>query len=195
MQLHVPPPQLHFRPVRPPRSKPAPARRSDLLPISLFNAHDPALAGFRRAPFGGLVRTRLHTRIPCSTSLLLRLASQASIRAFSSRLNILIPVISHSPRTYSALGLPFPFSNSSTLRSQGYPQVLFEPHLNSHAQACVCMRDDSQTRPHPAPHIPAFTIPLFTISYFPFSYFLFPILFSPSNSESFRRHSSGTGIV
>ena len=135
MQPHVSPQQLHFRPARPPRSEPAQlpsGRRSNLLPASISNTDEPALAGLRRAPFAGVLRTRSHSRIPCSIFLLLHAAREASIPAFFSPVNILIPSRSHSRYTYIALGLPLHFSNSSTLRSQGYPQVLFEPHLNSH---------------------------------------------------------------
>ncbi len=135
MQLHVSAQQLHFPPARPPRSEPAhlsPERRSDFLPASLLNTDEQAPAGFRRAPFAGIVQTRFHTRIPYSALSARRSPRKVCIPAFLAPVNILLPARSHSRRIDIALARRFLLSNSSTLRSQGYPQVLFEPHLNSH---------------------------------------------------------------
>ena len=137
MQLHVPAPHLHFPPATPPRSEPAllsPGRRPDFIPASLFNTDQSVPAIFQSAPFAGVVQTRFHARIPCS-ALPARRSPRVSCKlALFSLVNVLIPARSHSRQTHIALGLRFRLSISSTLRSQGYPQVLFEPHSNSLAQ-------------------------------------------------------------
>jgi hypothetical protein len=157
MQPHDSPQQLHFPPARPPRS--------DLLPASLIIINGSAPSGFHCASLGGVVPTHSHTRIPFSIPLPLGPIREARVPAFSSRLNILTPGISHSRRTDLTLGIHIWLSDSSTLPSQGYPQVLFEPHLNSHcarsrkatsSRTCVCLRDDSQTR-HPAVQVLGFS--------------------------------------
>ncbi len=139
MQPHVSPPHLHFPPARPPRSEPAqlsPGCPSDLLPASLFNSNELVPPVFQSAPLAGVLRICSPSRIPCF--LLLRAAREVCISAFLLPVNILIPSRSHSRQTYIALGIPFRLSNSGTLRSLGYPQVLFEPHLNSHPAIAQC---------------------------------------------------------
>ncbi len=138
MQLHVSPQQLHFPAATPPRSersKLSPGRRPDSVPASLFNNDASVPAIFQPAFSDGVVRTPSHTSIPCSTLPARRSPCEACRLAVFSLSNILIPAISHSRQTHITLGLRFCLSTSSTLRSQGYPQVLFEPHSNSLAQS------------------------------------------------------------
>ena len=60
------------------------------------------------------------------------LAHEVCISAFFRPLTFFSPLGRIAAKHHIALGIPLRFSNSGTLRSQGYPQVLFEPHLNSH---------------------------------------------------------------
>ena len=80
-----------------------------------------------------IVPTCSHARIPCSALPVRRSPREACrLRAFFRTLIFLSPPGRIAAVHISRLGLRFRLSISSTLRSQGYPQVLFEPHLNSH---------------------------------------------------------------
>ena len=187
MQLHVPAPQLHFPPATPPRLEPAllsPGRRPDFILASLFNTDQSVPAIFQSAPFGGVVQTRFHARIPCS-ALPARRSPRVSCRlALFRSLMFLSPpgriVAKHiSPLAYgsgSLIAAPCPhkairkyYSNLIRIRSRNVAQGGIQPLLRMPARRlagmascryCARQRDDSPTSPNPVspPVSPAFPL-------------------------------------
>ena len=134
MQPHVSSQHLHFQPARPSTLRTRTALSRTTLRFasrprySISSKSVPPVSQSCPISWGAPALLRppaSHAPLCCSSAL----HTKYAFPHFFRPVNILLPARSHSRQTHITLGLPFRLSNSSTLRSQGYPQVLFEPQL------------------------------------------------------------------